>query len=119
MVLKPRGHEPHMHILLHTCRNFIIALSFVTLALVIGMVGYRYSEGMSWIDAFLNASMILSGMGPANTMVTFSGKLFAGLYALFSGLAFIAIMAIILSPFVHAMLRKIHFESSQKQHQEL
>lgn len=119
MVLKPRGHQPHPHILLHTCRNFIIALSFVALALLIGMLGYKHAEGMSWIDAFLNASMILSGMGPASTMVTFSGKLFAGLYALFSGLAFIAIMAIILSPFVHQMLRKIHFESTHQRNQDV
>lgn len=118
MVLKPRGHQPHPHVLLHTCRNLIIAFGFVALVLAIGMLGYKYAEGMSWIDAFLNASMILSGMGPANTMLSFSGKLFAGLYALFSGLAFIAIMAIVLSPFVHHMLRKIHFESVHRQHQD-
>jgi hypothetical protein len=71
-------------------------------------------EGMPWMDAFLNASMILSGMGPAAVLVTASGKLFAGLYALFSGLAFIAIVVIMLSPIIHKFFRKIHLESNQE-----
>ena len=74
-----------------------------------------FFEHMPWVDSFLNASMILSGMGPATTMTTTAGKLFAGLYALFSGLAFIAIVVIMLSPIIHKLFRKIHIESGKPQ----
>ena len=77
------------------------------------MLGYHFSEKMSWIDSFLNASMILSGMGPAATLTTTAGKLFAGCYALFSGLAFIAIVVIMLSPMIHKFFRKIHLEDNK------
>lgn len=97
----------------HILRNSSIGLSLIAVALGIGMVGYHYSENMSWIDAFLNASMILSGMGPANTLATPGGKLFAGFYALFSGLAFIAIVVIMLSPVIHKFFRKIHLEAGR------
>ncbi|MFZ4077590.1 MAG: hypothetical protein ACOYKA_06360, partial [Legionellaceae bacterium] len=79
-------------------------------ALYVGMLGYHLTENMSWTDAFLNASMILSGMGPAAVLVTESGKVFAGCYALFSGLAFIAIVVVMLSPLIHRFFRKIHLE---------
>lgn len=91
-------------------RNSIIGLILIAAALFIGMLGYHLLEKMSWIDSFLNASMILSGMGPATTLTTTLGKLFAGLYALFSGLAFIAIIVIMLSPVIHKFFRKIHLE---------
>lgn len=96
---------------LHLIRNWFIGMSLIVAALGTGMLGYHVFEGMSWIDSFLNASMILSGMGPATTLVTSSGKLFAGVYALFSGLAFIAIVVIMLSPVIHRFFRKIHMES--------
>lgn len=92
----------------HMVRNSLIGLMLISTALAIGMFGYHFSERMSWIDSFLNASMILSGMGPAVTLKTTGGKLFAGLYALFSGLAFIAIVVIMLSPVIHKFFRKIH-----------
>jgi hypothetical protein len=97
----------------HMIRNSIIGLMLIAIALYIGMLGYHVSERMSWIDSFLNASMILSGMGPATTLTTTEGKLFAGLYALFSGLAFIAIVVIMLSPVIHKFFRKIHLESKE------
>lgn len=75
-------------------------------ALYLGMLGYHYIERMSWIDSFLNA-----GMGQITPLITTGGKLFAGLYALFSGLAFIAIVVIMLSPIIHKFFRKIHLES--------
>lgn len=95
----------------HMARNSFIGLLLIASALGIGMVGYHFSENMPWIDSFLNASMILSGMGPATTLSTNTGKLFAGFYALFSGLAFIAIVVIMLSPIIHKFFRKIHLES--------
>jgi hypothetical protein len=70
-------------------RNFAVATLLVGLSLGIGMAGYHSFEGLPWIDAFANAAMILSGMGPLNPMQTWGGKLFAGLYALYSGLVLI------------------------------
>lgn len=94
----------------HLLRNMLIGLILIAVALFIGMLGYHLFEKMSWIDSFMNASMILSGMGPATTLTTTNGKLFAGFYALFSGLAFIAIIVVILSPIIHRFFRKIHLE---------
>lgn len=98
----------------HLTRNTLVGIMLTSGALLVGMVGYREFEKMSWADAFLNASMILSGMGPASQLTTFGGKLFAGFYALFSGLAFIAIVVIILSPIIHVFFRKIHLESNRQ-----
>lgn len=101
----------HHHIAQHILRNTAICLVIVISGLYVGMLGYRFTEGMSWIDAFMNASMILSGMGPASTLHTDGGKFFSGCYALFSGLAFIAVVVIMLSPLIHRFFRKIHFEN--------
>jgi hypothetical protein len=90
--------------------NFIFANIMVAVALGLGMLGYHTYEHMHWVDAFLNASMILSGMGPASSLVTESGKIFAGCYALFSGLAFIVIMGVIFAPILHRLLHKVHLD---------
>lgn len=103
----------HHHVIKHVIRNTCIGLLIVIGALYIGVLGYHLTENMSWTDAFLNASMILSGMGPATTLNTEAGKIFAGCYALFSGLAFIAIVVIMLSPLIHRFFRKIHLEYSK------
>lgn len=97
---------------LHLGKNLGIVFFLTAAVLFIGMCGYHYFENMQWIDAFLNAAMILSGMGPAANLASFEGKLFAGCYALFSGLAFIAIIVMILSPLIHYIFRKVHVESS-------
>ena len=81
--------------------------------LFIGMAGYHGFEHLPWVDAFLNASMILSGMGPVNPMTTIGGKIFAGCYALFSGLALVAIVATIAAPIFHRFLHKFHLESER------
>ncbi|MCX7157240.1 MAG: hypothetical protein NTW45_12455 [Rhodocyclales bacterium] len=88
----------------------IIAIALVAVSLFIGMVGYRILEGLTWIDAFLNASMLLGGMGPVNTPATFGGKLFAGLYALYCGLAVILVAGLILAPVAHRILHRFHME---------
>lgn len=114
MARKQKIHRDVTHNLyLHLTRNALIGLSLIAVALFIGMVGYHVTEGMSWVDAFMNAAMILSGMGPAETIITSHGKLFAGFYALFSGLAFVAIIAIMLAPAIHKFFRKIHLESGR------
>jgi len=88
----------------------IVALALVAASLFAGMVGYRTLEGLTWIDAFLNASMLLGGMGPVNPPVTAGGKLFAGLYALFCGLAVILVAGLILAPVAHRVLHRFHVE---------
>jgi hypothetical protein len=76
----------------------------------IGVVGYHIFAHLSWIDSLLNASMILAGMGPVDPLPTNTAKIFASCYALFSGLAFIGIVSVLLAPFVHRMLHRIHAE---------
>jgi hypothetical protein len=89
-------------------RTGLIATGLLLLALGAGMVGYRMTEHMGWIDAFANAAMILSGMGPLGTLQTGAGKVFAGCYALFSGLAFITLVGVVLAPFIHRIFHRFH-----------
>jgi hypothetical protein len=89
----------------------IIALVLIAISLLVGMVGYHLLEGLSWIDAFLNAAMLLGGMGPVNAPVTDGGKLFAGLYALYCGLAVILVAGVILAPIAHRILHRFHMEN--------
>ncbi len=85
----------------------------IYVALCIGMLGYHDLENMSWVDSFVNASMILSGMGPMGNLTTTAGKIFAGCYALFSGLAFILIVGIVFAPVVHRTFKKMRLEDEQ------
>jgi hypothetical protein len=90
----------------------LLALSLVLVALGIGVAGYHFTEGLSWLDALLNASMILGGMGPVNELRTAAGKLFASAYALFSGMAFLATAGILVAPLAHRLLHRLHLETS-------
>lgn len=81
---------------------------FICLGLIVGVIGYHWAAGLSWLDALVEASMILSGMGPISPLSTTSAKLFASLYALFSGLIFVLAMGIVLSPLVYGLLRQFH-----------
>jgi hypothetical protein len=74
------------------------------------MAGYHDLEGLPWVDAFLNASMLLGGMGPVDMPHTVGGKLFAGLYALYSGMLFLVLAAILLAPVFHRVLHRFHLE---------
>jgi hypothetical protein len=94
-------------------RTTLAAAGLLLAALGLGMAGYRVTEHMSWIDAFANASMILSGMGPLGALQTTAGKLFAGCYALFSGLAFITLAGVVLAPFVHRAFHRFHLADDQ------
>jgi TctA family transporter len=96
-------------------RSVALGASVIAVCLCIGMVGYHTLEDLSWIDAFLNAAMILSGMGPVATLHTNAGKLFAGCYALFSGLALISIMGIIMAPIVLRFLHKFHLDLNARE----
>ncbi|MBI3810628.1 MAG: hypothetical protein HY283_00240 [Nitrospirae bacterium] len=81
-------------------------------ALFIGVAGYHWIAGLGWIDALLNASMILGGMGPVDPLTSRSAKVFASGYALFSGLMFIAVMGLVLSPILHRMLHHFHLDDT-------
>lgn len=81
--------------------NVLIAFALVVFSLILGMIGYSYFEKMGPVDAFENAAMILSGMGPVDAMETRGGKIFAGSYALFSGIVFLVVIAIIIVPIFH------------------
>ena len=89
------------------------ALGLLAVSLAIGMCGYVAFEHLSWIDAFLNASMLLGGMGPVDPPKTSAGKLFAGLYALYSGLVFIVTAAVLFAPLLHRVLHRFHVDEKQ------
>ena len=86
------------------------AAALVVLSLALGMLGYHGLVHLNWMDSFLNASMLLGGMGPVNEPVTNLGKLFAGMYALYSGLVVIFVAGIILAPLAHRVLHRFHLE---------
>ena len=85
-----------------------LALAIMAVALGIGVAGYHFMAGLPWIDALLNASMILTGMGPVDVLRSNAAKVFASLYALFSGVVFISLMGLLLSPIAHRVLHKFH-----------
>jgi hypothetical protein len=91
-------------------RHFLTSTPLIGVSLLVGMAGYHYLEGLPWIDAFVNAAMILSGMGPVSPLQTFGSKLFAGLYALYSGLIVIVAAGVLFAPVVHRMLHRFHLE---------
>ncbi|MEZ0223591.1 MAG: hypothetical protein ACAH83_03485 [Alphaproteobacteria bacterium] len=88
--------------------NVGVAIILAFISLFVGMIGYRYFEDLPWVDAFLNASMILGGMGEIDPLKTDGGKIFAGCYALYSGLWLVASMGLILSPVFHRILHHFH-----------
>jgi hypothetical protein len=91
-----------------------MGIIMVIASLGIGMAGYAWTESLGWLDSFLNASMILSGMGPVNLPQTTAGKLFAGFYSLYSGFAVLAIAALMFAPVVHRVLHRFHLEEDEK-----
>jgi hypothetical protein len=105
---------PRHLFLRRVARNASLSVGFVAVALAIGMVGYHGTEGLSWLDAFLNASMILTGMGQVNELHTAAGKLFAGCYALFSGVAFLTAVAVLFAPLFHRFLHRFHLDFDRK-----
>lgn len=90
--------------------SLLIALGLIVIALAIGISGYHWLAGFGFVDSLLEASMILGGMGPVSQLPTEGAKIFASLYALFSGLMFIGIMGVVLSPIVHRFLHKFHID---------
>lgn len=85
------------------------------MSLLIGSVGYHHFGDLPWIDALLNAAMILTGMGPVDSMSSTAGKLFATFYALYSGIAFLTMMAVVLAPPIHRLLHKFHLDEDEQE----
>lgn len=99
-------------------RNAAAASVLIFVSLAAGMVGYWWTEKMAWIDAYANAAMILSGMGPLDPPKTWGGKFFAGTYALYSGLAVLVASGIILAPVLHRMLHRFHLDVDEERPEE-
>src|SRR5262249_53916698 len=93
--------------------NIAAAGILIGISLLIGMTGYHCFEDLPWIDAFANASMILSGMGPLGELKTWGGKLFAGCYALYGGLSLIRPTSVIMAPILHRVMHRLHLEASK------
>jgi hypothetical protein len=91
-------------------RSAALGTVLILISLLVGMTGYRLIEGLSWIDSYQEAAMILSGMGPTATMQTAFGKFFGGSYALYSGLMLILIVGVIIAPIVHRFFHKLHID---------
>lgn len=91
----------------------VIAASLLLLSLAIGMAGYMHYENLAWRDAFLNSAMLMGGMGPVDAPKTDDGKLFAGLYALYAGLIFIVTVGLVLTPVVHRLMHKFHWQQDR------
>ena len=109
---EPKHHRPvpTRHFVWRLVRHAAVAGGIVGVSLGGGMVGYAYFERLAWRDAFLNAAMLLGGMGPVDAPITPGGKLFAGWYALYAGLVFLVGLAIVLAPVVHRVLHTFHWE---------
>jgi hypothetical protein len=95
-------------------RHGILAVAIMAGSLVVGILGYHVIEHQGWIDAYASATMILSGMGPLTPLQTNAGKLFAGTYALFSGIVFLSTVGLLIAPFAHRMLHRFHLEDRER-----
>lgn len=94
-------------------RNFLWAVFIIGFSLGMGMLGYHYFASLSWIDSLLNASMILTGMGPINPMPNDASKLFASFYSLYSGVAFLSTIAVFFAPIIHRFMHRFHFSEDE------
>lgn len=90
--------------------SFVISMCFLTFSLMIGILGYHFIGGLPWVDALVNASMILGGMGPVDAITSTPGKVFASFYALYSGISFLTSFSILLAPALHRLLHQFHLD---------
>lgn len=103
-------HQPLIIFFKRLSKNLFSGLIIISLSLFLGMLGYHNFEQMSWTDAYVNASMILSGMGPVAELKTQAGKIFAGSYALFSGILFLVVVAVVFAPVIHRFFHRFHLD---------
>jgi hypothetical protein len=112
-----RRHEPLLprrDFLAREARYAGGAAAILTLSLAIGVLGYHVLGNLDWVDSLLNASFILTGMGPVDPLKTVTGKLFASAYAIFSGIAFLSTMGILMTPLAHRFLHRFHLEHGRE-----
>ncbi len=95
-------------------KHFLIALAIIGGSWLIGIAGYHFLENLNWIDSLLNSAMILGGMGPVDVLHTNAGKIFASLYALYSGIVFLVIAGVLFAPAFHRMLHHFHLDMESK-----
>ncbi len=105
---KSQPQLPFEQFLIRQARHTAVALLIVGGSLGIGILGYHFLEGLSWLDALLNASMILGGMGPINALQTPAGKIFASFYAIYSGVILLAAVGILAAPIFHRFMHRFH-----------
>lgn len=91
-------------------KHFAVSTALAAIVLIIGMLGYEHYEHLGWGDDFLNAAMLLGGMGPVHDTFTPAGKVFAGIYALLCGLVFIGVFGILVAPVIHRMMHRFHWD---------
>ena len=98
------------HLLRRQLLHLAVSIVLLTASLALGMWGYGHYEHLPWRDAFLNSAMLLGGMGPVKQDLSESGKIFAGVYALYSGLVVIAVTGLLLTPGIHHLMKQVHWE---------
>jgi hypothetical protein len=113
--MKLLNRPPHPHAYL---RSMALAGGVVGASLLIGVLGYRFLNGEDWLDALVDAAMILGGMGPVAPLTTPAAKLFASFYALFSGIVLLAVAGILMSPWVHRLLHRLHADEDDEKRDE-
>ena len=110
-----RRHEklaPPAVFLKRIAASWLVSVGLIAIALAIGIIGYHSLAGFGWVDSLLEASMLLGGMGPVNPLPNDAAKIFASGYALFSGLLFIVIMGVVLSPLAHRLMHEFHIDEN-------
>ena len=105
---------PRRRFLRRLAMSSAVGLVLICISLLVGMAGYHWLVALSWVDAYENAAMILSGMGPVANPDTWAGKVFAGSYAMYSGIALLATTAVVFAPVVHRFLHYLHADPGQK-----
>lgn len=115
MAYEHRGEAPlsRMRFVRRVVNSGLVAAMIIAVSLMIGMAGYHWLANLSWVDAFLNAAMLLGGMGPVGELHTTTAKIFAGLYALYAGVIFLVLAATLLAPVFHRILHRFHWDSDQ------
>lgn len=109
-IVKDRNILPPKKFARRVLKYTIFSIQLLVISLGIGIAGYHYIGELNWIDSIYNAAMILTGMGPVNEMTTDAAKLFASIYAIFSGVIFLSTVAIFFAPFAHRLMHLLHIE---------
>jgi hypothetical protein len=96
----------------------LITISILAIWVIIGMIGYHFLDDLPWIDAFVNTGMLVGGMGPINILTNPPAKIFAGFYAILSGVLFLSAFAVMMAPIFHRFIHKFHLETDEKSHKK-